>query len=194
MTGQQKEFVGDIRDSGKHLLSLINDILDLSKIEAGKMELAVARFDMPSAIDNAMTLVRGRADRHGIQLDSRVASDVVEYDGDERRFKQILINLLTNAVKFTPEGGSVILAANRVNGAYEISVKDTGIGIAEEDHEKVFEEFQQVGADSPRKAEGTGLGLSLTRRLVQMHGGSISVASAIGSGSTFTFMLPIKSA
>jgi signal transduction histidine kinase len=141
-----------------------------------------------------MTLVRGRADRQGIQLDSQVASDVTEYDGDERRFKQILINLLTNAVKFTPEGGSVTLAAKRANGAYELSVKDTGIGIAEEDQARVFEEFQQVGADSARKAEGTGLGLSLTRRLVQMHGGSISVASALGSGSTFTFTLPIKSA
>ena len=189
---KQKEFVGDIRDSGKHLLSLINDILDLSKIEAGKMELDVARFDMASAIDNAMTLVRGRADRQGIRLEANVSSDVTEYEGDERKFKQIVLNLLTNAVKFTPEGGTVSLAAGRSKGAYEVSVKDTGIGIAAEDHEKIFEEFQQVGVASARKAEGTGLGLTLTRRLVELHGGTIRVASAPGQGSTFTFTLPIR--
>jgi len=189
---KQREFVGDIRDSGKHLLSLINDILDLSKIEAGKMELDVARFDLRSAIDNAMTLVRGRADRHGVHLEANVASDVTDYEGDERKFKQIVLNLLTNAVKFTPEGGTVSLAAARSNGAYEVSVKDTGIGIAAEDQEKIFEEFQQVGVASARKAEGTGLGLTLTRRLVELHGGRIRVASAPGQGSTFTFTLPIR--
>ncbi len=188
---KQKEFAGDIRDSGKHLLSLINDILDLSKIEAGKMELEVARFDVRSAIDNAMTLVRGRADRHGIHLAANIAPDVAEYDGDERKFKQIVLNLLTNAIKFTPEGGSVGLAASRANGTYEVSVKDTGIGIAAEDQEKIFEEFQQVGVASAGKAEGTGLGLTLTRRLVELHGGKIQVASAPGQGSTFTFTLPI---
>jgi signal transduction histidine kinase len=192
MNDKQVEFLGDIRDSGKHLLSLINDILDLSKIEAGKMELDVKRFDVPMAIGNAMTLVRGRADRHGIQLESNVSPDVTEYDGDERKFKQIVLNLLTNAVKFTPEGGLVSLAAARANGAYEVSVKDTGIGIAAEDLDRVFEEFQQVGTDSARKAEGTGLGLSLTRRLVELHGGAIRVSSLPGQGSTFTFTLPIR--
>ena len=188
---RQKEFVGDIHDSGKHLLSLINDILDLSKIEAGKMELDVARFDLPGAIGNAITLVRGRADRHGIRLDAQIAPEIAEYEGDERKVKQILLNLLTNAVKFTPEGGLVTLSAQRRDAAYEIAVKDTGIGIAEEDLGKLFEEFQQVGTDAARKAEGTGLGLSLTRRLVELHGGTIRVTSAVGSGSTFTFTLPI---
>ena len=195
MTGalpdKQKEFMGDIRDSGKHLLSLINDILDLSKIEAGRMELDLARFDLARAMDNAMTLVRGRAERHGIQLEAEIAPGVGEYEGDERKFKQIMLNLLTNAVKFTPEGGKVTMAAERVNGAYVFRVKDTGIGIAEADLGRIFEEFRQVGTDYARKAEGTGLGLSLTRKLVELHGGRIHVESEIGRGSTFTFNLPI---
>ncbi len=191
LPGKQKEFIGDIRDSGKHLLALINDILDLSKIEAGRMELDVARFDLRNAMDNAMTLVRGRAERHGILLEADIAPEVDAYDGDERKFKQIVLNLLTNAVKFTPEGGTVTLAADRVNGSYVFSVKDTGIGIAPEDHDRIFEEFRQVGSDYERKAEGTGLGLTLTRRLVELHGGLIRVESAPGKGSVFTFNLPI---
>jgi signal transduction histidine kinase len=192
MTDEQKEFAADIRDSGKHLLTLINDILDLSKIEAGRMELDVAPFDLPMAMQNAMTLVQGRAERSGIRLETLIAPTVSDYQGDERKFKQIVINLLSNAVKFTPEGGKVTLAAARVNGAYSISVKDTGIGIAAGDQEKIFEEFKQVGTDYARKAEGTGLGLTLTRKLVELHGGTITVESAPGSGSTFTFTLPIE--
>jgi signal transduction histidine kinase len=194
MSEKQKEFAADIRDSGKHLLSLINDILDLSKIEAGKMELDLKRFDVRMAIDNAMTLVRGRAERHGIRLEANVSPDVTEYDGDERKFKQILLNLLTNAIKFTPEDGMVRLAATRANDGYAFSVTDTGVGIAAEDLERVFEEFQQVGSDSARKAEGTGLGLSLTRRLVELHGGTIRVSSTPGKGSAFTFTLPREGA
>jgi len=195
MTGalpdKQKEFITDIRDSGKHLLALINDILDLSKIEAGRMELDVARFDLKEAIANAMTLVRGRAERHGIRLDSRIDTEVGDYDGDERKFKQIMLNLLTNAVKFTPEGGTVTIGAARMNGAYVFSVKDTGVGIAPGDQQLIFEEFRQVGTDYERKAEGTGLGLALTRKLVHLHGGELSVESAPGKGSTFTFTLPL---
>ncbi len=196
MTGpvvdQQKEFIGDIRDSGKHLLALINDILDLSKIEAGRMELDRARFDLRSAMDNAMTLVRGRAERGGIALDIAIAAEVDDYLGDERKFKQIVLNLLSNAVKFTPEGGRVTLGARRANGAYVFDVSDTGVGIAPEDQQLIFEEFRQVGSDYERKAEGTGLGLALTRRLVELHGGDIRVASAPGRGSTFTFTLPLE--
>ena len=191
LKADQKEFITDIRDSGRHLLTLINDILDLSKIEAGRMELDVARFDIPMAIDNAMTLIRGRADRSGIRLESDISSEVDSYEGDERKFKQIVLNLLSNAVKFTPEGGTVTLAAARANGAYVVSVKDTGVGIAPEDQETIFEEFRQVGTDYARKAEGTGLGLTLTRKLVELHGGSLRVESALGKGSTFTFTLPI---
>jgi len=192
MSDKQKEFVADIRDSGKHLLSLINDILDLAKVEAGKMELDLKRFDVRMAIDNAMTLVRGRADRHGIRLEAAVSPDVTEYDGDERKFKQILLNLLTNAIKFTPENGLVRLAAARASDGYAFSVTDTGIGIAAEDHGKVFEEFKQVGTDYARKAEGTGLGLTLTKRLVELHGGRIKLESELGKGSIFTFNLPIE--
>jgi len=192
MADKQKEFTHDIRDSGKHLLGLINDILDLSKIEAGRMELDVARFNLRSAMDNAMTLVRGRAERHGIQLESVIAEGIGDYDGDERKFKQIMLNLLTNAVKFTPEGGTVTMAAERIDGNYVFSVMDTGIGIAPEDHGKVFEEFRQVGTDYARKAEGTGLGLTLTRKLVQLHGGEIRLESELGKGAKFTFNLPIE--
>jgi signal transduction histidine kinase len=191
LSDRQMEFAGDVRDSAKHLLSLINDILDLSKVEAGRMELEVARFDIRHAIESAMTLVRGRAEAHGIQLEKQIAGDVNACDGDERRFKQVVLNLLTNALKFTPGGGRVILAAWRTNDAYVLSVKDTGVGIAEEDQEKVFEEFRQVGHDNAGKAEGTGLGLTLTRKLVELQGGSIRVESAVGQGSTFTFTLPI---
>jgi signal transduction histidine kinase/HAMP domain-containing protein len=191
LADKQKEFIGDIRDSGRHLLALINDILDLSKIEAGRMELELARFDLQAAIANAMTLVRGRAERHGIRLESDIGPGVEHFDGDERKFKQIVLNLLTNAVKFTPEGGTVTLGAQRANGAYVFSVRDTGVGIAPEDHLRIFEEFRQVGSDGDRKAEGTGLGLALTRRLVELHGGSIGLESAPGEGSTFTFTLPI---
>ena len=189
---KQDEYLQDILSSGRHLLSLINDILDLAKIEAGRMELDVARFNLASAMDNALTLVRGRAERHGIQLESVVDPKVGEYDGDERKFKQIMLNLLTNAVKFTPEGGTVTMAAHRLDGSYVFSVKDTGIGIAAEDQEKVFEEFRQVGTDYARKAEGTGLGLTLTRRLVELHGGKIRLESELAKGSTFTFNLPIE--
>jgi signal transduction histidine kinase len=192
MPEKQKEFIGDIRDSGKHLLALINDILDLSKIEAGRMELDVARFDLPAAMSNAMTLVRGRAERHGIKLASDIAPEVGAYDGDERKFKQIVLNLLTNAVKFTPEGGRVTMGARRMNGEYLFSVTDTGVGIAPEDQQAIFEEFRQVGKDYDRKAEGTGLGLTLTKRLVELHGGRIQVESAVGKGSKFTFTLPIE--
>ena len=192
MADKQKEFTRDIRDSGRHLLGLINDILDLAKIEAGRMELDIARFNLASAMDNALTLVRGRAERHGIQLETAIGEEVGDYDGDERKFKQIMLNLLTNAVKFTPEGGTVTMAARRLDASYVFSVKDTGIGIAAEDQEKVFEEFRQVGTDYARKAEGTGLGLTLTRRLVELHGGKIRLESEPGKGSTFTFNLPIE--
>jgi signal transduction histidine kinase len=189
----QREFLGDIRESGRHLLSLINDILDLSKIEAGRMELHLGTFDMPSAIGNALTLVRGRAERQGVRLRQDIDPNVAGCEGDERKFKQILLNLLTNAVKFTPEGGTVSVAVAQVDGMYEISVRDTGVGIAAEDTARVFEEFRQVGNDLARKAEGTGLGLSLTRRLVELHGGTIGVTSVPGEGSTFRFTLPVRS-
>jgi GAF domain-containing protein len=189
---KQAEYTEDILSSGRHLLSLINDILDLSKIEAGKMELELAKFDLPMAIENALTLVRERAARHGISLKREVDERLGELVGDERKIKQILLNLLSNAVKFTSEGGRIEVKAMQADGSVEISVSDTGIGIAAEDQETIFEEFRQVGTDYSHKREGTGLGLTLTRKFVEMHGGKIWVKSELGKGSTFTFTLPIK--
>ncbi len=189
---KQAEYLKDIHESGRHLLSLINDILDLSKIEAGRMELEVSSFHLPTALSNAVTLVRERAQRHGLQLQVDVDQGLGEFSGDERKFKQIMLNLLSNAVKFTPDGGKVEVSARKENGALEVSVRDTGIGIAPEDQAAVFEEFKQVGRDNLRKAEGTGLGLALTKRFVELHGGKIGLQSAPGAGSTFTVSLPIR--
>jgi signal transduction histidine kinase len=155
------------------------------------MELEVAKFDLPMAIDNALTLIRERAMRHGIKIHQNVDDRVGEFSGDERKIKQILLNLLSNAVKFTPEGGRIDVDAALADGAVEISVSDTGIGIAPEDQERIFEEFRQVGKDYAQKREGTGLGLTLTKKFVEMHGGKIWVKSELGRGSRFTFTLPI---
>ena len=189
---KQGEYVKDIHSSGRHLLQLINDILDLSKIEAGRMELEVGDFDLPASLQNALTLVRERAQRHSIELGLKVDPALGTFRADERKFKQIMLNLLSNAVKFTPEGGKVSVAAKLNGSAIEVSVSDTGVGIAPEDQAIVFEEFRQVGHDYTRKAEGTGLGLALTRRFVELHGGAITLASTPGKGSTFTFTLPIR--
>ncbi len=188
---KQLDYLQDIHSSGKHLLSLINDILDLSKIEAGRMELDIADFDLRSALENAMTLVKERAQRNGISLNLEVDPSLAMFRGDERKFKQILLNLLSNAVKFTPEGGKVGVAAKPAANVLEVSVSDTGVGIAAADQTVVFEEFKQVGTDYTRKAEGTGLGLALTKRFVELHGGTIRLASEPGKGSTFTFTIPL---
>jgi GAF domain-containing protein/anti-sigma regulatory factor (Ser/Thr protein kinase) len=187
---KQAEYTEDILSSGRHLLSLINEILDLSKVEAGRMELELATFDLPLAIDNARTFVRERATKHGINLDVTVDERLGDFVGDERKIKQILLNLLSNAVKFTPEGGRIGINARQTDGAVEISVSDTGIGIAPEDQAKIFEEFRQVGGDYAHKKEGTGLGLTLAKKFVELHGGIIWVESEVGKGSTFTFTLP----
>ncbi len=188
---KQADYLKDIHESGKHLLSLINDILDLSKIEAGRMDLEISTFDLPSALSNAMVLVRERAQRHGIDLTLEVDKELGAFRADERKFKQIVLNLLSNAVKFTPDGGRVSVAAKKDTTHVEIAVKDTGIGIAPEDQAAVFEEFKQVGRDYTKKAEGTGLGLALTKRFVELHGGDIRLESALGTGSTFTISLPL---
>ena len=188
---KQLDYLKDIHSSGRHLLSLINDILDLSKIEAGRMELDIAEFDLRSALENAMTLVKERAQRNGISLSLEVDLSLGLFRGDERKFKQILLNLLSNAVKFTPEGGKVSVSARPAAAVLEVSVADTGVGIAATDQELVFEEFKQVGTDYTRKAEGTGLGLALTKRFVELHGGTIRLASEPGKGSTFTFTIPL---
>jgi len=189
---KQSEYVDDIVSSGRHLLSLINDILDLSKIEAGRMELELRKFDLPTAVENALILMRERATRHGIRLQRTFDERLGEFVGDERKVKQVLLNLLSNAVKFTPEGGQIRVEAQLDDGSVKISVSDTGVGIASEDQTLIFEEFRQVRMNYLQKGEGTGLGLSLTRKFVEMHGGKIWVESALGQGSTFTFTLPIN--
>jgi signal transduction histidine kinase len=191
LNDKQAEYLQDILASGRHLLSLINDILDLSKIEAGRMELEVSTFDLRATLDTALTLVRERAMRHDIELKLSVDLGLGDIAADERKLKQVLLNLLSNAVKFTPDGGRITLAAERTDGSVEVSVSDTGIGIAAEDQDAIFEEFRQVGNDYTRKREGTGLGLTLTKKFVEMHGGTIWVKSEPGQGSTFTFALPL---
>jgi signal transduction histidine kinase len=187
---KQAEYLEDILTSGRHLLSLINDILDLSKVEAGRLELELSRFHLPTAVDSAVTLVRERANRHGITLDIAVDAGVGNIVGDERKIRQILLNLLSNAVKFTPEGGRVSVAATAADGVVTVAVSDTGIGIAPEDQAAVFEEFRQVGRDDARKQEGTGLGLALAKKFVELHGGRIWVRSEVGTGSTFAVTIP----
>jgi signal transduction histidine kinase/putative methionine-R-sulfoxide reductase with GAF domain len=189
---KQSDYLNDIHSSGTHLLTLINDILDLSKVEAGRMELEVSTFNLDSALSNAMTLVRERAQRHGIALGQQVDAKLGDITADERKFKQILLNLLSNAVKFTPDGGRIDVTAQREDGNAVISVHDTGIGIAREDQAAVFEEFRQVGRDYTRKQEGTGLGLTLTKKFVELHGGRIWLESEPGKGSTFTFTIPLQ--
>lgn len=185
---KQAEYVDDIYTSGNHLLSLINDLLDIAKVESGRIELDVKQFDLPSALENSITLVRERANRHGIMIDLAIDKRLGFFMGDERKLKQIMLNLLSNAVKFTPDGGRIGVEAGPADGRVQISVSDTGVGIKPDDQQAIFEEFRQVGDDS-HKREGTGLGLTLTKKLVELHGGTIRVESEVGKGSTFTFTL-----
>jgi signal transduction histidine kinase len=190
LNDKQKEYVRDINLSGQHLLSLINDILDLSKIEAGRMELDPRTFDVAAALDNCRTIVRERARGRGLRLSFGVPDRLHEWTGDERKFKQVVLNLLSNAVKFTPPGGAVSLAVRDEPDALVVIVSDTGPGIASEDHAAVFEEFRQLKMAGNPKNEGTGLGLTLTRRLVELHGGTVTVESAKGRGATFIARFP----
>jgi GAF domain-containing protein len=188
---KQEEYLKDIYASGTHLLSLINDILDLSKIEAGRMELELTDFHLPTALDNALTLVRERAGRRSIAVHTSIDNRLSQIQADERKIRQVVLNLLSNAIKFTPEGGRIEVAAVPKDGCVEVSVSDTGVGIAPEDQERVFEEFHQVGT-AEKKAEGTGLGLTLCRNFIELHGGRIWVQSQVGVGSTFTFTIPVR--
>jgi signal transduction histidine kinase len=197
LNDKQMEYLRDIHSSGEHLLTLINDVLDLSKIEAGKMELDLSCFDLGLLLEHSTTLVRERAQRHGLTLTLEVGEGLGEWVGDARKLKQAVINLLSNAVKFTPAGGRVTLRARHLNGVSgragewaEVSVIDNGIGIKPEDQALVFEEFRQASGDVLRKSEGTGLGLALVKRFAELHGGQVVLTSAPGQGSTFTITLP----
>jgi signal transduction histidine kinase/ActR/RegA family two-component response regulator len=186
---RQEEYLRDIHGSGQHLLELLNEILDLSKIEAGRMELEYSSFDLRSLLELATSMLRERAALHGIDLRVETDADVGPVYSDELRLKQVLLNLVTNAVKFTGDGGSVVVHAWRVGAEVLISVADTGIGVPETDRERIFESFQQGGRGSSRE-EGTGLGLTLSRRIVELLGGRMWLDSEVGRGSTFGFSLP----
>jgi signal transduction histidine kinase len=188
---RQGEYVQDISGSGRHLLELVNEILDLSKVEAGRMELERSEFAVSETVRGAIAFVRERAARHGIELAPDVSPDLGTITADERKVRQVLLNLLSNAVKFTPDGGWIGVSARRVDGEVTVSVRDTGIGIAPADQAKVFEEFQQVGRPSDRSREGTGLGLTLAKRFIELHGGRIWLESEVGKGTMFTFALPV---
>jgi signal transduction histidine kinase len=188
---KQAEYLDDILSSANHLLSLINDILDLSKVEAGQVELEVGTFSLHEALERGIVMVRERATEHGVELSLQTdGADLVE--GDERRIRQVIFNLLSNAVKFTPEGGTVAVSTTRADGEVRVAVRDTGPGIAPADQGRIFEEFQQADLGTEDRPEGTGLGLALSKRLVELHGGRIWVESEPGKGSTFVFTLPAE--
>jgi signal transduction histidine kinase len=185
---KQEEYLDDVISSGNHLLSLINDILDLSKVEAGQVELEVAPFSLRQTLERGVVMVRERARRDGVQVTLSADPELDVVEGDERRIRQVIFNLLSNAVKFTPPGGAVGVSAAPVDGNVRVSVADTGPGIAADDQQRIFEEFQQTDLGAQR--EGTGLGLALSKKLIELHGGRIWVDSELGKGSTFVFTLP----
>ena len=188
---EQMDFVNDIHSSGRHLLQMINDILDLSKIEAGKLELQYEVFLVPEAIEDVYTILKGLASKKHLALKTVILTDVKNIEADRVKFKQILYNLLSNAIKFTPENGHITLEAAVVDDMLQVSVSDTGIGMKSEDQAKVFKEFWQADSSFARKYEGTGLGLALTKKIVEMHGGKIWFESEYGKGSIFYFALPL---
>ncbi len=191
LNDRQDEYLRDILSSGKHLLQLLNDILDLSKVEAGRMELEPSTFSVRGALEYGISLVRERAAGHGIDVALEIDDDVDTLDSDELRFKQVLLNLLSNAVKFTPDGGHVQVAAHRRGSEIAVTVTDDGIGIPSEDRERIFESFQQ-GRRGAQSEEGTGLGLTLCRRIVALLGGTMWLETELGVGSTFGFTVPLE--
>ena len=189
LTPRQTEYLHDIHDAGRHQLAVINDVLDLAKVEAGYLELERSSFALSRTVSDAVAFVRARAAQHGIALNEQYDPAIGDVSADQRKLKQVLVNLLSNAVKFTPDGGQVGVKADRTNGVVTIAVSDTGPGIAADDLAKLFREFGQTA--SARGHEGTGLGLVLAKRIVELHGGRIWVDSELGRGSTFRFTLPV---
>jgi signal transduction histidine kinase len=187
---RQLAYVNEVLEAGKHLLSLINDVLDLAKIEAGSMELELSEVAIPEVLRSAVSMHSERASRGGIELSLATEPEEIAISADGRRVRQVVFNLLSNAVKFTPAEGRVDVSARLDDGQVEIAVADTGPGIAPEELETIFEEFKQ--ARDGKRAEGTGLGLPLSRKLVELHGGRLWVESAAGNGSTFRFTLPVS--
>jgi signal transduction histidine kinase len=189
---RQARYVQHITSSGRHLLALINDILDLSKVEAGRMELELGQFSLVEALESGMTMVRERANQHGIELSVETDPGVQTIEADERKVKQVIFNLLANSVKFTPDGGHVYVNAHRDDSWIEVAVRDTGVGIAPDDQARIFEAFQQADRSVAQPQEGTGLGLTLSRQYVELHGGRLWVESEPGKGSVFRFTLPVR--
>nr|WP_202797484.1 PAS domain-containing protein [Chthoniobacter flavus] len=191
---KQKEYLGDILNSGKHLLQLINDVLDLAKVEAGKMDLTPVSFVLSQAIDEVCAVAKPLAQKKHIHVRLTVAPELSCVTLDQQKFKQVLYNLLSNGIKFTDDGGNVGIFATPYDGSrFKLSVKDTGIGIKPEDIQRLFREFEQLESGASRRYEGTGLGLALTRKLVELQGGAINVESEVGVGSTFSVVLPLVS-
>lgn len=190
LTDQQRQYTKDILDSGQHLLSLINDILDLSKVEADAMTLELDEVDITAVVQTVEMMHRQRAHKHGIELCFLVTADDGLIQADERKIKQVLLNLVSNAVKFTPDGGKVSVRVSGDDSRIEFSVTDSGIGIQQEDLSRLFQPFQQLESPLTKIYQGTGLGLSLSKKLVEMHGGQMRVTSEPGKGSTFSFVIP----
>ncbi len=189
---RQDEYLHDIRNSGRHLLELINEILDLSKVEAGRMELELGPVSLPDVLRDALAMVRERAERHRLTLDLEIGDGVPAVLADELKLKQVVLNLLTNAVKFTADGGAIAMSAQLVDNEVRVMVRDTGIGISEQDQDRIFEAFQRGGQRSRTGTEGTGLGLTLSKRIVELHGGRVWLTSREGTGSTFGFAIPAR--
>ncbi len=180
--------------SSKFLLNLINDILDLSKVEAGKIELIIEKLYVKTAIEETLNLIKEKASKHNIELKKEFDPGLKDIEADQQRFKQILFNLFSNAIKFSkPEGGTITVTSKKEEDMARFSVSDTGIGIKEESLGKLFKEFGQADARISKQYGGTGLGLAITKKLIELHGGKIWVESKYGEGSTFDFTLPIKS-
>jgi signal transduction histidine kinase len=188
----QQQYIQDVLEAGQHLLSLINDILDLAKVEAGRMELALGEVSINDTLESGLTMHRARADRNNITLTLTIDPDLGVVIADERKVRQVVFNLLSNAVKFTPSGGRVEVSATRHDGFVEIAVADTGPGISAADRERIFEEFQQASGPAAGSIEGTGLGLTLSKRFVELHGGRLWVESELDEGTTFRFTLPAR--
>jgi signal transduction histidine kinase len=188
---KQKEYLNDVLNSARHLLQLINDVLDLAKVEAGKMELHMETVSVGEAVEEVTAVIKGIAQKKRIAVGIEVSEGLDAVTLDQHKFKQVLYNLLSNAVKFTDDGGKVNIRARRLDpDRLEVQVRDSGIGIKAKDLGRLFTEFEQLDSGTARRFEGTGLGLALTKKIVEFQGGRINVESEPGKGSVFTFVLP----
>ncbi len=189
---KQREYVADILESGKHLLELINDILDLSKIEAGKMELELEEFSLKDLILRSISMFKAKALKHNIKVTADISDGIERVLADGTKIKHVIFNLLSNALKFTPDGGEVEIAVKKIAKEVHVTVRDSGTGIDKEDIPKLFNPFQQIGKTPDEMREGTGLGLNLSKRLVELQGGKIWAESDPGKGSKFSFTIPVR--